>query len=169
MNMVTETKRLDYCDKLVDFYKSIDWGWLFDFVRKKYGVGMVQHPEAKMSKDGRIEVSWPENLKDKCGLLGKAYREVRLRTFSSLNFHDVTYDKDILDEYKKRPDFYKLDLSYADLNGTYSDAYLQIDISFYYKTYSGGYNYTDLFFAEYHNDTGWFICTAEGEKFQQEK
>jgi len=70
---------------------------------------------------------------------------------------------------KKRPDFYKLDLSYADLNGTYSDAYLQIDISFYYKTYSGGYNYTDLFFAEYHNDTGWFIRTAEGEKFQQEK
>lgn len=169
MNMVTETKHLDYGDKLVDFYNSIDWGWLFDFVREKYGVGMVQHPEAKMNKNGRIEVSWPENLKDKCGLLGKAYREVYLRTFSSLNFHDVTYDKDILDEYMKRPDFYKLNLSYADLNGTYSDAYLQIDISFYYKTYSGGYNYSDLFFAEYHNDTGWFIRTTEGEKFQQEK
>lgn len=69
----------------------------------------------------------------------------------------------------KQPDFYKLNLSYADLNGTYSDAYLQIDISFYYKTYSGGYNYSDLFFAEYHNDTGWFIRTTEGEKFQQEK
>ena len=95
MNMVTETKHLDYGDKLVDFYNSIDWGWLFDFVREKYGVGMVQHPEAKMNKNGRIEVSWPENLKDKCGLLGKAYREVYLRTFSSLNFHDVTYDKDI--------------------------------------------------------------------------
>ena len=155
MNMVTETKHLDYGDKLVDFYNSIDWGWLFDFVREKYGVGMVQHPEAKMNKNGRIEVSWPENLKDKCGLLGKAYREVYLRTFSSLNFHDVTYDKGILDEYMKQPDFYKLNLSYADLNGTYSDAYLQIDISFYYKTYSGGYNYSDLFFAEYHNDTGW--------------
>ena len=69
MNMVTETKHLDYGDKLVDFYNSIDWGWLFDFVREKYGVGMVQHPEAKMNKNGRIEVSWPENLKDKCGLL----------------------------------------------------------------------------------------------------
>ena len=42
MNMVTETKHLDYGDKLVDFYNSIDWGWLFDFVREKYGVGMVQ-------------------------------------------------------------------------------------------------------------------------------
>lgn len=57
MNMVTETKHLDYGDKLVDFYNSIDWGWLFDFVREKYGVGMVQHPEAKMNKNGRIEVS----------------------------------------------------------------------------------------------------------------
>lgn len=54
MNMVTETKHLDYGDKLVDFYNSIDWGWLFDFVREKYGVGMVQHPEAKMNKNGRI-------------------------------------------------------------------------------------------------------------------
>lgn len=35
MNMVTETKHLDYGDKLVDFYNSIDWGWLFDFVREK--------------------------------------------------------------------------------------------------------------------------------------
>lgn len=25
MNMVTETKHLDYGDKLVDFYNSIDW------------------------------------------------------------------------------------------------------------------------------------------------
>ena len=90
MNMVTETKRLDYGDKLVNFYNNIDWGWLFDFVREKYGIGMVQHPEAKMDKNGRIEVSWPENLKDKCGLFGKAYREVYLQTFSSLNFHDVT-------------------------------------------------------------------------------
>ena len=51
MNMVTETKHLDYGDKLVDFYNSIDWGWLFDFVREKYGVGMVQQPEAKMNKN----------------------------------------------------------------------------------------------------------------------
>ncbi len=58
-----------------------------------------------MNKNGRIEVSWPENLKDKCGLLGKAYREVSCGLSQSLNFHDVTYDKDILDEYMKQPDF----------------------------------------------------------------
>lgn len=97
------------------------------------------------------------------------YREVYLQTFSSLNFHDVTYDKDILDEYMKQPDYYKRDISYADLNGSFSDAYLQIDFSLYHKKFDGGYNYTDLLFAEYRQDTGWFIRTAEGEKFKQEK
>lgn len=169
MNMVTESNRLDYGDKLVEFYNNLDWGWLFDFVREKYGIGMVRHPEVKMDRSGRIEVSWPENLKDKCGLFGKAYREVYLQTFSSLNFHDVTYDKDILDEYMNQPDYYKKDISYADLNGSFSDAYLQIDFSLYHKKFDGGYNYTDLFFAEYRQDTGWFIRTAEGETFQQEK
>ena len=154
MNMVTESNRLDYGDKLVEFYNNIDWGWLFDFVREKYGIGMVRHPEVKMDRSGRIEVSWPE---------------VYLQTFSSLNFHDVTYDKDILDEYMKQPDYYKRDISYADLNGSFSDAYLQIDFSLYHKKFDGGYNYTDLFFAEYRQDTGWFIRTAEGEKFKQEK
>ena len=71
MNMVTESNRLDYGDKLVEFYNNLDWGWLFDFVREKYGIGMVRHPEVKMDRSGRIEVSWPENLKDKCGLFGK--------------------------------------------------------------------------------------------------
>lgn len=49
MNMVTESNRLDYGDKLVEFYNNLDWGWLFDFVREKYGIGMVRPPEVILS------------------------------------------------------------------------------------------------------------------------
>lgn len=60
-------------------------------------------PTTCLKPNGRIEVNWPENLRDKCGLFGSIYREVHLQTFSSCCFHDITYDKDIADKYLARP------------------------------------------------------------------
>lgn len=84
-----------------------------------------------------------------------------LQTFSSCCFHDITYDKDIVDKYLARPDFYRLNISLEnDCNGTSSDAYLQLT---FYIGFSGGYNFASLFSAEYRKDTGWFVVSGEGE------
>ena len=99
MHMVTETRQLRDGEKLTKFYNGIDWEPLFEFVRSYYGVGVEQMPTTCLKPNGRIEVNWPENLRDKCGLFGHTYREVYLQTFSSCCFHDITYDKDIVDKY----------------------------------------------------------------------
>ena len=93
MHMVTETYQLRDGDKLTEFYNGIDWKPLFEFVRRYYGVGVEQLPTTCLKPNGRIEVNWPENLRDKCGLFGHTYREVYLQTFSSCCFHDITYDE----------------------------------------------------------------------------
>ena len=95
MHMVTKTYQLSDGEKLTEFYNCIDWKSLFEFVRRYYGIGVEQPPVTCLKPNGRIEVHWPENLRDKCGLFGHTYREVHLQTFSSCCFHDITYDKDI--------------------------------------------------------------------------
>lgn len=40
MHMVTKTYQLRDVEKLTEFYKSIDWEPLFDFVRRYYGIGV---------------------------------------------------------------------------------------------------------------------------------
>ena len=164
IDMVTETYQLRDGDKLIEFYNGIDWKPLFEFVRRYYGVGVEQLPTTCLKPNGRIEVNWPENLRDKCGLFGHTYREVYLQTFSSCCFHDITYDKDIVDKYLARPDFYRLNISLEnDCNGTSSDAYLQLTFSLKHIEFSGGYNFANLFSAEYRKDTGWFVVSGEGE------
>lgn len=118
----------------------------------------------RLAANGHIEVNWPENLRDKCGLFCHTYCEVYLQTFSSCCFHDITYDKDIVDKYLARPDFYRLNISLEnDCNGTSSDAYLQLTFSLKHIEFSGGYNFANLFSAEYRKDTGWFVVSGEGE------
>ena len=164
MHMVTETRQLRDGEKLTEFFNRIDWKPLFEFVRSYYGVGVEQMPTTCLKPNGRIEVNWPENLRDKCGLFGHTYREVYLQTFSSCCFHDITYDKDIVDKYLARPDFYRLNISLEnDCNGTSSDAYLQLTFSLKHIEFSGGYNFANLFSAEYRKDTGWFVVSGEGE------
>lgn len=164
MHMVTETYQLRDGEKLTEFYNGIDWESLFEFVRHYYSIGVEQMPTTCLKPNGRIEVNWPENLRDKCGLFGHTYREVYLQTFSSCCFHDITYDKDIVDKYLARPDFYRLNISLEnDCNGTSSDAYLQLTFSLKHIGFSGGYNFTSLFSAEYRKDTGWFVVSGEGE------
>ena len=48
-------------------------------------------------------------------------------------------------------------------NGTSSDAYLQLTFSLKHIEFSGGYNFANLFSAEYRKDTGWFVVSGEGE------
>lgn len=127
-------------------------------------IGVEQMPTTYLKPNGRIEVNWPENLRDKCGLFDHTYREVYLQTFSSCCFHDITYDKDIADKYLARPDFYRLNISLEnDCNGTSSDAYMQLTFSLKYIEFSGGYNFASLFSAEYRKDTGWVVVSGEGE------
>lgn len=164
MHMVTETYQLRDGEKLTEFYNGIDWESLFEFVRHYYSIGVEQMPTTCLKPNGRIEVNWPENLRDKCGLFGHTYREVYLQTFSSGCFHDITYDKDIVDKYLARPDFYRLNISLEnDCNGTSSDAYMQLTFSLKYIEFSGGYNFASLFSAEYRKDTGWVVVSGEGE------
>lgn len=164
MHMVTKTYQLSDGEKLTEFYNCIDWKSLFEFVRRYYGIGVEQPPVTCLKPNGRIEVHWPENLRDKCGLFGHTYREVHLQTFSSYCFHDITYDKDIADKYLARPDFYRLNISLEnDCNGTSSDAYMQLTFSLKYIEFSGGYNFASLFSAEYRKDTGWYVVSGEGE------
>ena len=140
MHMVTETYQLRDGEKLTEFYNGIDWESLFEFVRHYYSIGVEQMPTTCLKPNGRIEVNWPENLRDMCGLFGHTYREVYLQTFSSCCFHDITYDKDIVDKYLARPDFYRLNISLEnDCNGTSSDAYLQLTFSLKHIGFSGGY------------------------------
>lgn len=101
MHMVTETYQLRDGEKLTEFYNGIDWESLFEFVRHYYSIGVEQMPTTCLKPNGRIEVNWPENLRDKCGLFGHTYREVYLQTFSSCCFHDITYDKDIVDIFRR--------------------------------------------------------------------
>lgn len=163
MHMVTETRQLRDGEKLTEFFNRIDWKPLFEFVRRYYGIGVEQPPTTCLKPNGRIDVNWPENLRDKCGLFGHTYREVYLQTFSSCCFHDITYDKDIVDKYLARPDFYRLNISLEnDCNGTSSDAYLQLTFSLKHIEFSGGYNFASLFSAEYRKDTGWFVVSGEG-------
>ena len=68
MHMVTETYQLRDGEKLTEFYNGIDWESLFEFVRHYYGIGVEQMPTTCLKPNGRIEVNWPENLRDKCGL-----------------------------------------------------------------------------------------------------
>lgn len=96
MHMVTETRQLRDGEKLTEFYNRIDWKPLFEFVQRYYGIGVEQPPVPCLKPNGRIEVNWPENLRDKCGLFCHTYCEVYLQTFSSCCFHDITYDKDIV-------------------------------------------------------------------------
>ena len=164
MHMVTETRQLRDGEKLTKFYNGIDWEPLFEFVRRYFGIGVEQPPTTCLKPNGRIEVNWPENLRDKCGLFCHTYCEVYLQTFSSCCFHDITYDKDIVDKYLARPDFYRLNISLEnDCNGTSSDAYLQLTFSLKHIEFSGGYNFANLFSAEYRKDTGWFVVSGEGE------
>ena len=164
LHMVTETRQLRDGEKLTEFYNRIDWKPLFEFVQRYYGIGVEQPPVPCLKPNGRIEVNWPENLRDKCGLFGHTYREVYLQTFSSCCFHDITYDKDIVDKYLARPDFYRLNISLEnDCNGTSSDAYLQLTFSLKHIEFSGGYNFANLFSAEYRKDTGWFVVSGEGK------
>lgn len=164
MHMVTETRQLRDGEKLTEFYNRIDWKPLFEFVQRYYGIGVEQPPVPCLKPNGRIEVNWPENLRDKCGLFCHTYCEVYLQTFSSCCFHDITYDKDIVDKYFARPDFYRLNISLEnDCNGTSSDAYLQLTFSLKHIEFSGGYNFASLFSAEYRKDTGWFVVSGEGE------
>ena len=154
MHMVTETYQLRDGEKLTEFYNGIAGESLFEFVRHYYSIGVEQMPTTCLKPNGRIEVNWPENLRDKCGLFGHTYREVYLQTFSSCCFHDITYDKDIVDKYLARPDFYRLNISLEnDCNGTSSDAYLQLTFSLKHIGFSGGYNFASLFSAEYRKDT----------------
>lgn len=46
---------------------------------------------------------------------------------------------------------------------TSSDAYLQLTFSLKHIEFSGGYNFANLFSAEYRKDTGWFVVSGEGE------
>ena len=75
MHMVTETYQLRDGDKLTEFYNGIDWKPLFEFVRRYYGIGVEQPPITCLKPNGHIEVNWPENLRDKCGLFGHTYRD----------------------------------------------------------------------------------------------
>lgn len=68
MHMVTETRQLRDGEKLTEFYNRIDWKPLFEFVQRYYGIGVEQPPVPCLKPNGRIEVNWPENLRDKCGL-----------------------------------------------------------------------------------------------------
>ena len=164
MHMVTKTYQLRDGEKLTEFYNCIDWKPLFEFVQRYYGIGVEQMPTTCLKPNGRIEVNWPENLRDKCGLFDHTYREVYLQTFSSCCFHDITYDKDIADKYLARPAFYRLNISLEnDCNGTSSDAYMQLTFSLKYIEFSGGYNFASLFSAEYRKDTGWVVVSGEGE------
>ena len=170
MHMVTKTYQLSDGEKLTEFYNCIDWKSLFEFVRRYYGIGVEQPPVTCLKPNGHIEVHWPENLRDKCGLFGHTYREVHLQTFSSCCFHDITYDKDIADKYLARPDFYRLNISLEnDCNGTSSDAYMQLTFSLKYIEFSGGYNFASLFSAEYRKDTGWVVVSGEGEVLMRAK
>lgn len=170
MHMLTKTYQLRDGEKLTEFYNRIDWKPLFEFVQRYYGIGVEQLPVPCLKPNGRIEVNWPENLRDKCGLFCHTYREVYLQTFSSCCFHDITYDKDIVDKYLARPDFYRLNISLEnDCNGTSSDAYLQLTFSLKYIGFSGGYNFANLFSAEYRKDTGWFVVSGEGEVLMRTK
>lgn len=63
MNMVTESNRLDYGDKLVEFYNNLDWGWLFDFVREKYWCCTIK-VDIENSKGQYIEKDKQEATKD---------------------------------------------------------------------------------------------------------
>lgn len=170
MHMVTKTYQLRDGEKLTEFYNGIDWKPLFEFVQRYYGIGVEQPPVPCLKPNGRIEVNWPENLRDKCGLFCHTYREVYLQTFSSCCFHDITYDKDIVDKYLARPDFYRLNISLEnDCNGTSSDAYLQLTFLLKYIGFSGGYNFASLFSAEYRKDTGWFVVSGEDEVLMRTK
>lgn len=75
MHMVTETRQLRDGEKLTEFFNHIDWKPLFEFVRRYFGIGVEQPPTTCLKPNGRIEVNWPENLRDKCGLFGHTYRE----------------------------------------------------------------------------------------------
>lgn len=68
MHMVTETRQLRDGEKLTEFYNRIDWKPLFEFVQRYYGIGVEQPPVPCLKPNGHIEVNWPENLRDKCGL-----------------------------------------------------------------------------------------------------
>ena len=76
MHMVTETRQLRDGEKLTEFYNRIDWKPLFEFVQRYYGIGVEQPPVPCLKPNGRIEVNWPENLRDKCGLFCHTYCEV---------------------------------------------------------------------------------------------
>lgn len=128
MHMVTETYQLRDGEKLTEFYNGIDWESLFEFVRHYYSIGVEQMPTTCLKPNGRIEVNWPENLRDKCGLFGHTYREVYLQTFSSCCFHDITYDKDIVDKYLARPDFYRLNISWKRLQRHFFGCLFAADI-----------------------------------------
>ena len=73
MHMVTETRQLRDGEKLTEFYNRIDWKPLFEFVQRYYGIGVEQPPVPCLKPNGRIEVNWPENLRDKCGLFCQKY------------------------------------------------------------------------------------------------
>ena len=73
MHMVTKTYQLRDGEKLTEFYNRIDWKPLFEFVQRYYGIGVEQLPVPCLKPNGRIEVNWPENLRDKCGLFCHTY------------------------------------------------------------------------------------------------
>lgn len=79
MHMVTETRQLRDSEKLTEFYNRIDWKPLFEFVQRYYGIGVEQPPVPCLKPNGRIEVNWPENLRDKCGLFGHTFAPVKSR------------------------------------------------------------------------------------------
>ena len=106
-------------------------------------------------KNGDLYVSVDDNA-----YLTKEAASAALRA----RYEDFLKSKDIVDKYLARPDFYRLNISLEnDCNGTSSDAYLQLTFSLKHIEFSGGYNFANLFSAEYRKDTGWFVVSGEGE------
>lgn len=169
MNMVKKPIELD-AKEIPTFFNEIDWEWLSDFVKDTYGIGKEQKPKIELNETGHVEIRWPENLKERCGLFENVYRDVRLMVFSAGFGREVTYDEDILNDRLK--DFYRnptVSLTYKDCNGVLSEPSFWMDISFRYEMFDGGFNYANLFNAVYEESIGWVIHTTDGKTYKQSK
>ena len=149
-------------EEIKEFYSHIDWDWLFDFVREKYGVGTKENkpvPELKrlpMTSPCAydVELTWPEELCDRCGVLNDTFRSVKLCFFSTRFTKDVTYNKDMMDKFIAEKNF---EFSYADCNGVYGNKRFSADLAFRIQLAGYGHNYLQLATVRYNEDGHWTV------------
>lgn len=156
-----ETKTIPMTkSEIEEFYKTIDWDWLFDYIRKKYGIGTKEAkpvPELKYAPQScsyYVDLTWPDELSDKCGVLCDTFKSVKLTFFTSRFHKDVTYNKDIINEFIEN---HKYDISFDDCGATYGNKQFYAEIAFRIQLAENGRNYLSLCSAFFGEDGKWFI------------